>query len=110
MKPLGFPLLADEIGPDVVAGLRERGCNVRSVEEEGLLGQSDTAVLLRATDQRRAVITHDLAFGKSAIRAGTEFVGIIYLRPGHISGAFVLSVVDALGERARRIDSSTGRR
>jgi predicted nuclease of predicted toxin-antitoxin system len=51
---------------------------------------------LRATDQRRAVITHDLVFGNSAIRAGPEFVSIIYLRRGHISVAFVLSVVDAL--------------
>lgn len=42
------------------------------------------------------VVTHDLAFGRSAIRAGTSFIGIIYLRPGHISAAFVLAVIDAL--------------
>jgi len=42
------------------------------------------------------VVTHDVAFGGAAIRAGTSFIGIIYLRPGHISAAFVLAVVDAL--------------
>ena len=31
-----------------------------------------------------------------AISTGTSFVGIIYLRPGHISAAFVLAVIDAL--------------
>jgi hypothetical protein len=28
--------------------------------------------------------------------AGASFVGIIYLRPGHISSAFVLGLIDAL--------------
>jgi hypothetical protein len=36
------------------------------------------------------VVTHDLAFGRHAIRAGTSFVGIIYLRPGHISASLCL--------------------
>lgn len=35
MKPLGFPLLADEnIGPEVVAGLQQRGCDVRTTWDE----------------------------------------------------------------------------
>jgi hypothetical protein len=41
-------------------------------------------------------VTHDLAFGKAAIRGGARFVGIISIRPGHISAAFVLAAVDAL--------------
>ena len=97
MKPLDFPLISDEnIGPSVVAGLRARGCDLRTAGEEQLIGRPDVAVLERATSQGRVVITHDLAFGRSAIRTGTPFVGIIYLRPGHISAAFVLGVIDAL--------------
>ncbi len=57
-------------------------------------------MLKRATSQGRVVVTHDLAFGRSAIRAGTSFVGIIYLRPGHISAAFVLEIMDVLGASA----------
>jgi predicted nuclease of predicted toxin-antitoxin system len=49
-----------------------------------------------ARNQGRVVVTHDLGFGRSAIRAETPFVGIINLRPGHISAAFVLGVIDAL--------------
>lgn len=97
MKPLDFPLLTDEnIAPDVVEGLRARGCSLRTAAEEGLIGRPDAEVLERATNQQRVVVTHDLSFGRSAITAGAAFVGIIYLRPGHISSGFVLGVMDAL--------------
>lgn len=98
MTPLAFPLLTDEnIAPDVVvAGLRARGLDVRTAWEEQLIGRPDLDVLERATAQGRVVVTHDLACGPSAVRAGTSFVGIVYLRPGHISARFVLEVVDAL--------------
>ena len=97
MKPLAFPLLTDEnIGPGVVAGLQQRGCEVRTVVEEGLTGWADKEVLARAAQHGRVVVTHDLAFGHAAIAAGAPFVGIVYLRPGHISPTFVLEVVDAV--------------
>ena len=97
VKPLDFPLLTDEnIAPDVVAGLRARGCDVRTAWDEHLIGHPDVHVLEHGTSQDRVVVTHDLAFGRSAIRTGAPFVGIIYLRPGHISAAFVLAVIDAL--------------
>jgi predicted nuclease of predicted toxin-antitoxin system len=97
VKPFDFPLLTDEnIGPEVAAGLRERGCDVRTVAEEALIGSSDTGVLDRAVKSGRVVVTYDLAFGRTAIATGEPFVGIIYLRPGHISAAFVLEVVDTV--------------
>ena len=97
MKPLDFPLLTDEnIAPDVVAGLRVRGCDVLTAWDEQLIGHPDARVLEHATSQGRVVVTHDVAFGRSAIRTGAPFVGVIYLRPGHISGEFVLAVIDAL--------------
>jgi predicted nuclease of predicted toxin-antitoxin system len=80
----------------VVAGLQERGCDVRTVIEEALTGSSDRDVLARAVQHGRVVVTHDLSFGHAAVAAGTAFLGIIYLRPGHISPMFVLEVVDAV--------------
>jgi len=71
------------------AGLRARGCDVRPAEEERLIGRGDSDVLERATALHRVVVTHDLAFGKVEIRGGASFVGIVCLRPGHISAAFV---------------------
>ena len=97
MRPLDFPLLTDEnIAADVIADLRARGCDVRSADEERLLGRGDGEVLERATALYRVVVTHDLAFGKVEIRGGASFVWIIYLRPGHISAAFILAMIDAL--------------
>ena len=103
MKPVDFALLSDEnISSEVVAGLRFRGCDVRTAAEELLIGAPDAAVLERATSQGRVVITHDLAFGRSVIGSATRFIGIIYLRPGHISPAFVLAIIDVL--RASPVD------
>lgn len=63
-----------------------------------MIGRGDDEVLERATALHRVIVTHDLAFGKVEIRDGASFVGIIYLRPGHISAAFVLAIIDALRE------------
>jgi predicted nuclease of predicted toxin-antitoxin system len=99
MKPLEYGLLADEnIAPAVVAGLRARRYDVHTASEEQLIGRPDRAVLERAVSEYRVVMTHDLGFGRTAIQAGMPFVGIIYIRPGHISAAFVLTIVDALRE------------
>jgi predicted nuclease of predicted toxin-antitoxin system len=103
VKPLDFPLLSDEnIAPDVVTGLRARGCDVRTAGDERLIGRPDVELLDRAATEGRVVLTHDLAFGQSALRGNAPFVGIVYLRPGHIAAAFVLAVVDAL--RASAVD------
>jgi hypothetical protein len=67
-----------------------------------MIGGPDAEILERASAQGHVVVTHDLAFGRAAIRGGTRFVGIIYLRPGHISAEFVLEIVDAL--RASTVD------
>jgi hypothetical protein len=49
VRPFDFPLLTDEnIAADVVAGLRARGCDVRSADEERLIGRGDGEVLERA--------------------------------------------------------------
>lgn len=106
VKPLDFPLLADEnIAPDVVSGLRSRGHDVRAVRDEALVGRPDAGVLATATRLGRVVVTHDVAFGRSAFRAGTSFIGIVYLRPCHISAAFVLDIVDALRESSVDVQS-----
>ena len=105
MKPLDFPLLADEnISPSIVDGLRVRGCDVRTVSEERLIGRPDGDVLVCAVAQSRIVVTHDLAFGRSAIHADAPFVGIIYIRPGHVSSNFVLDVIDTVRASALELE------
>ena len=73
MNPLEFPLLADEnIDPDVIAFLRQCGKDVQSIAEEGLFGLSDLAVLRRAHEAGRAVLTHDSDFGSLVIVQGNR--------------------------------------
>ena len=44
----------------------------------------------------RIALTHDRDFGTLAIRAGEPFVGIVYLRPGHLSPKPVLGMLEAI--------------
>lgn len=100
MRPLGLPILADEnIHPGVVAALRERGCDVRTVLDVGLGGAADVAVLRAARAEARIVLTHDADFGALALRSGEPIVGIVYLRPGHIEPRAVLETIDAVQAR-----------
>jgi predicted nuclease of predicted toxin-antitoxin system len=95
-----FPLLADEnIHPDVIQYLREQGNDVLSVYEAGLVGQSDTAVLRAARQSGRIVISHDSDFGTITLAQNEPFIGIIFLRPGHITPNFTIQTLKTLTER-----------
>jgi predicted nuclease of predicted toxin-antitoxin system len=99
MKPLRFPLVADEnIHPDVTRTLKVQGKDIRSVFDEGLQGRTDVDILRHAHERQWVVITHDGDFGTLASRQGEPFTGIIYLRPGHIAAAFVLELLAQLDE------------
>lgn len=97
MKLLDLPLLADEnVDREVIATLRERGKDVRSVIEEGLGGHDDVEILRRAFETGRVVLTHDSDFGTLAIRRGEPFVGILFLRPGNIRPEITLEMLAAV--------------
>ncbi len=83
MRPLDFPLLADEnIHPEVVQTLAARGKQVVSVLAEGLAGREDREILSHAHARGWVVVTHDGDFGTLSIGQGEGYTGIIYLRPG----------------------------
>ena len=97
MNPLDFPLLADEnIHPEVVRFLVDRGYDVQSIAEQGLFGQSDANVLRLAHAAERVVLTHDSDFGTLTIAQGEPFTGIVYLRPGHIRPEFTVETLEAI--------------
>lgn len=100
MKALDYPLLADEnVNPDVVAFLREAGLDVVSIAEQGKFGISDAQVLQQATEAGRVVLTHDSDFGGLALM-GAKFIGIIYIRPGHIRADFTKKTLEAIRDNA----------
>ena len=85
MKLRHFPLLTDQnIHSEVSAFLRGEGYRVLDILQASLVSASDTAILAHATAEGRVVITHDADFGMLAIQQGLPFVGIVYLRPGHV--------------------------
>ena len=105
MRPLDFPLLADEnIHPEVIRSLIQEGKDITSVIGEGLAGQTDADILRQAHAQHRAVLTHDGDFGTLVIGRRQPFTGIIYLRPGHISAAFVLETLRAIASTTTEVE------
>jgi predicted nuclease of predicted toxin-antitoxin system len=103
VKALDFPLLADEnVHPDVIGFLRKAGLDVESVAEQGKFGLPDTQVLQQATGAGRVVLTHDSDFGGLALM-GAKFVGIIYLRPGHIRADFTVRTLQAIRDNAPEV-------
>jgi predicted nuclease of predicted toxin-antitoxin system len=103
VKALDFPLLADEnVHPEVIKFLRKAGLDVDSVSEQGQFGLPDTQVLQQATEAGRVVLTHDSDFGGLALM-GAKFIGIIYIRPGHIRTDFTMKTLDAVRDNAPEV-------
>ena len=97
MNALEFRVLADEnIRPEVVAYIRQNGGDVVTVAEAEMLGADDVDILHYAAVEKRIVLTHDRDFGQLAIQTGVSFVGIIYLRPGHIKPSVTIDCIAAL--------------
>lgn len=91
MKLQEFRFLADEnVHPDVTVELREMGHDVLDIREAGLRGSTDAELLRIAAAENRVVITHDRDFGAMAIARSESFVGIVFLRPGHINPRFTM--------------------
>ena len=97
MKLARFSLLTDEnIDAAVVAFLRAKGFNVRDVKEDGLIGTEDQALPRLAVSENRVALTHDSDFGTLAVAAQKPYVGIVYLRPGHIKPEFTIGTLRTL--------------
>lgn len=97
MKPLAYPLLTDEnIHPGVVNVLRALGKDVLTAAEAHLAGKSDEAVLDRAVQEGRVVLTHDSDFGRLVSLSGLTVPGIVYLRPGHLNAALIAAALQSI--------------
>lgn len=74
-------LVDENIHTRIVAYLRTEGHDVLSVLET-FPNANDAAVLSRARNERRVLITHDTDFGELVFRHGLDHQGIILVRPG----------------------------
>lgn len=97
MKPFDFPLLADEnIQPDVVSFLKQENIDIMSVYASDLRGKSDNEILEFAETTGKVILTHDNDFGRLSMLENKAFVGILYLRPGHIRPDFTIQSLKAI--------------
>lgn len=97
MKLFACKLLADEnIHPNVVQFLRQRGCDVEDVDALSLVREADDVILNEALKQSRIVMTHDRDFGRLAILIRKPLHGIVFLRPGHIDPQFTIATLQAI--------------
>jgi predicted nuclease of predicted toxin-antitoxin system len=89
--------LADaNVDPEVVLALSNRGVDVVSMLDIGPADFPVEQVLRLATAQGRVLITHDSDFGELTVAQGEPFMGIVFLRPGHMIAAFTLGTIDAV--------------
>jgi predicted nuclease of predicted toxin-antitoxin system len=72
----------DEVcDPRIAVALRQRGIDVSTARETGLLGASDEGHLAFGWSQARAIVTHDADFLRLHA-SGAEHAGIIYSPSG----------------------------
>ncbi len=90
---------ADEnIPPRIIQHLREENFDIISVISEDLVGHSDEDIAIQALTNDRVIITQDQDFGRLFHTTKTQFVGIVYLRPGHIDPGFHISTINKMVE------------
>ena len=83
--------LTDEnIDEELIAFLRSEGFDVTTVFEINLQSKSDVLILQEATKRNRIVISHDTDFGQIVFTQKIPFIGIIYLKPGHLVSEYTI--------------------
>jgi predicted nuclease of predicted toxin-antitoxin system len=106
VKLTEFSFLADEnIQPAVIEFLREQGLDVFSFPEQGQFSLSDADILRFAVKTNRIVLTHDSDFGGLIVLNETSFVGIVYLRPGHIQSEFTTQTIKSVFEKIKDVQT-----
>ena len=84
-------------GPAVAAWLRREGHDVVSVYDQ-IRGSEDDAVIQRAADEGRILITNDKHFGEKVFRCGRVHSGVVLLRLEDERSASKIRVISRLLE------------
>ena len=105
----GIRFLTDEHIPRAVAkGLGERGIDVVTAAEAGMLGAHDPWVLDHSTAEGRVVVTHDADYLRLH-NAGVPHAGIAYAPPDRsigdiIRGALLIAEVLDSGDMMNHVE------
>jgi predicted nuclease of predicted toxin-antitoxin system len=74
--------LDENLPVSLAASLIERGHDVETVADEGLVGAADVSVLSHAVSEGRMIFTLDRGFGDVRAYPPGSHPGIVVLRPG----------------------------
>jgi predicted nuclease of predicted toxin-antitoxin system len=74
--------LDENLPAEIGAFLRDLGHAADTVNEEGLAGSPDPAVLAAARDEDRIVLTLDKGIGNLALYPAGSHAGVVIFRPG----------------------------
>jgi hypothetical protein len=97
-----IPFYMDEHIPKAITlGLRIRGVDVLTAQEDGKEGNSDTELLDRACTLRRVLFTFDddlLSEATGRQKAGKPFCGVVYAHPLQCSIGKCISDLHVIGQ------------
>jgi predicted nuclease of predicted toxin-antitoxin system len=86
----------ENIDPQLVVFLRENGFDVYDVKENNLYGSSDAFLLELATKNNRVFITLDSDFGTLVHKNKSNFLGIVFLKPGHFDFFYHIQTLQSI--------------
>lgn len=100
MKVIDFEWLADEnIHPEWIRICRLK-TKVHTLAEVGLLGKSDSEIMSFSFERKYLIFTQDSDFGHLSIANKQPFIGIVFLRPGHLNPLVHLQTIQHILNQA----------
>jgi uncharacterized protein with PIN domain len=100
---VSLKLYADEHVPRAVTGLRLRGVDVMTVQEDARTGEPDPAVLDRATELERVLVTRDedlLVEAHARQQQGRAFRGVVYAHQMTVTIGRMVSDLELIAKAA----------
>jgi len=92
-----------QMNAGIVQHLRNIGFDVFDIKEQNLNGISDREIIQMSHQQNRVIVTQDSDFGTLIFTENIDFIGLIYLRPGHFQHSFHIQTIKQLTRLSKRI-------
>ena len=92
-------LLDENLSPWVAAQLRTEGVDAVHIRERGMLGATDHAVLEKAFEEERVLVTMNVADFEKLAAARELHAGIVLVTPGGLSRPEQLAILQRTIER-----------
>ena len=99
----------ENVSREVVLGLRHRGVDVLTAQEDGFDATPDPKLLTRASQLGRVLFTHDkdlLLEASRRVQAGDNYSGVIYVHQMKISVGQTIRDLEFCGSQVSRQISS----